>query len=262
MEVKTFSKHIHKYKQWLLICLFVNLSNITAQIDSVNSEIRNDSTEIEVKVVQIKIESNLSSKIDLSKEVNKKVSIKNLPYFMDDLMMIGGLNQSTLAYSIDHRDISYQRGFQIGFEDYTPITEKGFMHFGLMYAQRGFRLRENHFFSYRLETPLIFAFELPEFRNFDFRFLLGTQISAQVASSETGQFLEDFDYRYRSNDFNKFDFGFTAGISGEYRDYYLRMRTYFGANALIKNDSATIAFFQFEFGYFLFRRLRAIPAFQ
>jgi len=260
MEVKKFLTHINRFKQWFLLCLFVNLSNITAQIDSVNTEIKNDSTEI--KVEQIKFENNQSSKIDSSKKAKKKVSINNLPYFMDDLMLIGGLNQSTLAYSKEHRDISYRGGFQIGFENYTPITEKGFMHFGLMYAQRGFRLRENNFFSHRLEAPLIFAYELPEFRNFDFRFLLGTQISVQVASSETGEFLEDFDYRYRSNDFNKFDFGFTAGISGEYRDYYLRMRTYFGANSLIKNDSATIAFFQFEFGYFLFRKLRAIPAFQ
>lgn len=262
MEQKKISTRSYRLILWAFVGVLTNISYSQGQIDSSAKEIRIDSLAIDLNSPPLVLINNPTTKADTSLKVKKKTSIKNLPYLMDDLMLIGGLNQTTLAYSKEHRNISYQGGFQIGIENYTPLTEKSFMHFGLMYAQRGFRLNENKFYSHRLEIPLIFAYELPEFRQFDFRFLIGTQVSAQISSSESGEFLDHLDYRYRSAEFNAFDFGFTAGLSAEYGDFYLRCRTYFGANSLVKNDSATLAFFQFELGYFLFRRYRNVPIFE
>ena len=176
---------------------------------------------------------------------------------MDDLMFIGGLNQSTLAYSIEHRDIDYGGGFHIGAEAYLPIVEKAFMHFGVSYAMRSFSISDRRYMMHNLEFPLIFAYELPEFRRFDWRFLIGFQVNGNINSTERGNFESiNGNYRYRADEFRTFDFGLTAGLSGEYRDFYLRFRTYFGSLSLIDEDSATTAFFQIDFGYFIFRKFR------
>ena len=192
----------------------------------------------------------------------EKRSIEALPYIMDDFMFIGGLNQSILAYSIAHRDIKYRGGFQVGFEVYTPISNKSFLHGGLMLAQRGFELRLNKFYTYRLEIPVIVAYELPEFRKIDFRFILGAQFATQVAHEQILDSSDVLNDRYFSDQFKPLDIGFTAGLSAEYRDIFLRFRGTIGANNLVKYDSATIASFQFEIGYFLFRKFRSIPSFQ
>lgn len=234
------------------ILIFCSLS-LKAQADSIppiQDSILSVSTEVLIPIQQNK-------DTVVNRNGKKKFQLNNLPYIMDDLMFIGGLNQTTLAYSIEHRDINYGGGFHFGAEAYLPILEKAFMHFGVSYVMRSFSISDRRYMMHNLEFPLIFAYELPEFRRFDWRFLLGFQVNGNINSTERGDFESgNGNYRYRADAFRTFDFGLTAGLSGEYRDFYLRFRTYIGTLSLIEKDSATTAFFQMDFGYFLFRKFR------
>jgi len=87
--------------------VLTNISYSAGQKDSSTIEIRIDSSAIDLNSQALVLTNNPTAKTDSSIKAKKKISIKNLPYLMDDLMLIGGLNQTTLAYSKEHRDISY-----------------------------------------------------------------------------------------------------------------------------------------------------------
>jgi hypothetical protein len=188
----------------------------------------------------------------------KRLDLSNLPYIMDDLMIIAGFNQTTMMYSIDHRSIRYGGGFQLGSEVYIPVLEKAFFHVGANYALRRFENGVNTYSMHRLEVPLFLAYELPEFRQFDWRFLIGFQLNGNLTNQEAGPDGSLADARYRSRDFRFFDFGLIGGLSAEFKEFYFRLRAYSGTRSLISEDSGAIAFFQFDFGYFIFRKFRKV----
>ncbi|MCC5918082.1 MAG: PorT family protein [Cryomorphaceae bacterium] len=191
----------------------------------------------------------------------------NLPYFMDDIMVIGGLNHGGLIYSNYFRELGNLKGFQIGLEGYYPLAEKVFLNVGLQYRQNGFA-HETHdidFQFHNIDIPILFAFELPVFRRYDWRIFMGTQMNSVLGVNVQGEYANDYDgFRYNADEINKFDFGFTFGLSIERHDFYLRGKGYFGANRVFRSldpnsqigETASFSFFQIELGYFLFRRLR------
>lgn len=200
----------------------------------------------------------------------------NLPYEFDDVMLVAGLNLSSLNFSNYFRELGTVGGFQIGAEGYYPIGEKIFFHTGLMYARTGFLHRDfdvrinNH----QLVVPFLFAYELPVFRSYDWRIFFGGQFSYNVGFSSFGNYPEEGNFfRYQTDEMNRFDMGLNFGLSMERDAYYLRLRGYFGTvkvtNGIFPGerdpetnpyggigDTGMMQAFFVEFGYFLFRPLR------
>lgn len=201
---------------------------------------------------------------------------RNLPYEFDDIMLVGGLNLSTLNFSNYFRELGVVGGWQIGAEGYYPIAEKVFFHTGLTYARTGFSHKDFdvRIHIHQLAVPFLFAYELPVFRSFDWRIFLGSQVSYNVGFSSAGSYPEDGNFfRYEVSEMNRFDLGFNFGLSMEHDAYYMRLKGYFGvvkvSNGIFPGerdpqinpyggigDPGMIQMFSIEFGYFLFRPLR------
>ncbi|MCH8546229.1 MAG: PorT family protein [Cryomorphaceae bacterium] len=197
----------------------------------------------------------------------EKHKLDNLPYFYDDLMIVGGLNQSSLHFSNHYRELGIRSGWSLGLEGYYPILERAFLVSGINFGQVGFS-HEKHDINFTLSQiniPILVAYELPVLRDFDWRIFLGTQISIYTggrANNEYGD-IEDV-FRYELDDLTPFDFGFSFGLSWERSNYYLRLRGYLGMmkrfNSLHPEtgvgDMGMMQTFSIEFGYLLFRPLR------
>jgi hypothetical protein len=184
----------------------------------------------------------------------------NLPYFMDDLMFIGGLNRSDLHYSEDFKNIRVANGWNIGVENYYPLIPKAFLHYGLNISRQSFTHFGHSVNIRQLNLPLIMAYELPVFRNFDFRFLLGGQLSFfRRGEYEFGQTVTpDFNLLFDDRNFQSFDFGMNFGLSMEYNDFYGRLRNYTGTRKLDLTDTGMLSSWHIELGYFPFRKLRSV----
>ncbi|TVQ76123.1 MAG: PorT family protein [Flavobacteriales bacterium] len=200
----------------------------------------------------------------------------NLPYEFDDIMIIGGLNMSSLNFSNYFRELGTVGGWQIGFEGYYPIGEKVFFNTGMMYARTGFLHKDFdvRINSHQLVVPFLFAYELPIFRSFDWRIFFGGQVSYNVGFSSFGLYPEEGNFfRYETEEMNRFDLGMNYGLSLERDSYYMRLRGYFGTvkvtNGIFPGerdpqtnpyggigDTGMMQAFFIEFGYFLFRPLR------
>jgi hypothetical protein len=196
----------------------------------------------------------------LQQEGNK-IRNKQLPYFLDDVMLIVGLNRSGLYFSDQFRDLSYGSGYNIGAEGYLPLGKITFLNYGVHFSQRSFyHLPDSKvkFDNYYLDFPVYVSFSLPELKRIDWRFFLGTQLTYRLSSSQVGEYPilgEDF-FQFEVRRFKNLDGGMTFGLSAEARDFFFRLRSYVGVNNLDELDQGTMNSFNVELGYFLFRKYR------
>lgn len=189
----------------------------------------------------------------------KESKWSNLPYFMDDLKVVIGFNRSGLYWSDQFRDLSYGSGVLFGLEGFIPMGKISFFHYGMHYSTRNFsHLNQVTFRTNHLDFPIFASFSLPEFRSIDWRFLLGTQLSARVGASQSGVYPvgPQDQFQFDTNDFKSFDGGMFFGLSAEKNDFYFRLRSYVGVNKLDSKDQGGMNAFYIDFGYFLFRRYR------
>lgn len=184
---------------------------------------------------------------------------------MDDTYIIGGLNYSGIYYSNHFRNLSYATGLMLGVEQYFPTKGKFFTSLGAHFSNRAFRHHTPQlnvvFNNLYLDIPLTFSYELPVFRSLDFRILLGTFVSARLASwSRSGYdkaYIDDSsNFIYQTSDFKRTDFGWLFGLSMEHKNYLFRVRCISGWNNLDKKDQGMINGLSMEMGYFLFRDKR------
>jgi hypothetical protein len=200
-----------------------------------------------------------------SVKVRKKsngIDWNNLPYLFDDMTIVFGLSRSGLYYTENYRELSHIGGWSIGVEDFLPVFDRAFFHFGLKYAQRGFE-HERHsikFITHNIDMPLFLSYELPALRSFDFRLLFGGQFTLRTGSERKGSYISpgfgDSYYFYRPSEFNRYDFGFTFGLSAEHNNIYFRLRGFSGYRKLMPDDTGMNSAFSAEVGYFVFRNLR------
>jgi len=194
----------------------------------------------------------------------KALNKTTLQFFLDDTYFFGGYTSSGIYYSNHFKDLSYGSGLVYGIEQYFPLSGKVFFSAGLHLTHRNFSqfkntttIRVNNLF---LDIPTTTAFELPVLRKFDFRLLLGSNISIRTRTTITGNYdiisqNNPNVFKYNTNNFSRFDFGWLFGLSAEYRDFLFRMRSFSGFIKLDSKDQGMLNSFNFEVGYFLFRNL-------
>ena len=192
--------------------------------------------------------------------VNEVKKRKDLPYFFDDIMIIGGVNRSGLYMSNEFRSLNYGNGFNIGLEGFTPLGKITFIDYGIHFTQRSFFHDRNsvQFRNNYLDFPLYVSYSLPELTSINWRFFLGTQFTYLLSSNQIGNYLNDsqVNFQFDPNRFKRFDFGLNFGLSAEVKYYFFRVRSYIGANNLDSSDQGSMNSFYMEFGYFLFRKYR------
>ena len=209
----------------------------------------------------VQIHAQDASNEELAKEEleEKENTWSNLPYFMDDLKVMIGFNRSGIYWSDQFRDLSYGSGLLFGIEGFIPMGNISFFHYGMHFSTRNFsHLSQVSFRTNHLDFPIFASFSLPEFRSIDWRFLLGTQLSARVGASQSGVYPigPQDQFQFDTNDFKNFDGGMFFGLSAEKNDFYFRLRSYVGVNKLDRKDQGGMNAFYIDFGYFLFRRYR------
>jgi hypothetical protein len=204
----------------------------------------------------------LPDSLSISKE-QQKFNWNKVPYFVDDLLLTAGVNRSGLYYTRNYLELTHKNGFQMGIENYYPLTEKAFIHYGIQYAQRGFnhKLYDVSFTTHYIDMPLYLAYELPALRSFDWRLFVGTQLSFLTKTSMKGDYSEllngtEDKYLYNGSQFQNYDWGFCFGLSMEYDQFYSRLRIFNGVVKLAPDDQGMNSAFYIEFGYFLFRKMR------
>jgi hypothetical protein len=187
-----------------------------------------------------------------------------LAFFLDDTYFFGGITSSGIYYSKYFRELSYEPGLVFGVEQYFPLGGKAFLSTGLNFVQRNFsylkkepNIRVNNLY---LDIPVATAFELPVLRNFDLRLILGANIGARLHSRVNGNYemiLENNPdvFLYNVNDLSSLDFGWTFGLSAEYRNLLFRFRSYSGFVKYDRKDQGMLSSFNIEIGHFLFRNL-------
>lgn len=247
---------IQRFTLVVFICFFC-LYSLNAQTPALADTVSQD--QIQISALD---STAVNAKDSATAKTKKGFRWNNLPYFMDDIMVIGGINRSGLYYTVNYLELAHKTGFQIGIENYTPLLEKAFLHYGVLYANRGFE-HERHsitFTTHNLDIPLFLAYELPANRRFDWRFYVGTQISTRIGASASANYqspeLGDDYFRYFPDRFQRMDWGFSWGSSMEYGDFYWRFRAFSGVVKLTPEDQGMNSSFSLEFGYFPFRRLR------
>ncbi|GHB27284.1 hypothetical protein GCM10008106_05020 [Mongoliitalea lutea] len=196
---------------------------------------------------------------DSEKEKKESTKWGNLPYFMDDIKLVAGLNRGGVFWSDEFRNLSYGSGYQLGLEGFLPMGKISFFHYGMHYSARTFNhLNQVDFRTNHLDFPIFASFGLPEFTSIDFRFLLGTQLSARIGGRQIGTYssLGNDQFLFDVNEFKSLDGGMFFGLSGEQKDFYFRVRSYIGVNNLDRRDLGSLNAFYIDFGYFLFRRYR------
>jgi hypothetical protein len=203
-------------------------------------------------------------------EENGKSKTKDfsiLEYLINDTYVTGGINRGGVFWSNEFRNLEYENGLQLGIEGYTPIAKKAFLNIGFSYAQRNFshspitnNTKEtitfrNHF----IEMPIFLSHELPEFKQIDFRFILGIQFAYRFAGSQKKSYSSETmsnSFFYKQENFKRFDGGLNFGLSGEYQDIYFRLRSFVGHNSIYGADTGMLNAFYIDFGFFLFRNLK------
>jgi hypothetical protein len=193
-------------------------------------------------------------------EEDEVLTLSNLPYFLDDLMLIAGLNSSNVYWSNHFRELRSAGGFNIGVEGFLPLGQVSFIDFGIHFAQRNFRHGDQNllFKNNYIDVPIYASFMLPELRSIDWRFFLGTQFSYRVSSNQSEDYfaLSNDIFQYDIASFNRFDTGMTFGLSGESGNFFFRVRSFVGISRIDRNDQGGMSAFFIEGGYFLFRGLR------
>jgi hypothetical protein len=207
----------------------------------------------------------ITVKISYSQESDtlrfREMERSSLSFWLDDTYLIGGVNYGGVYYSKQFRNLHYMPGFNLGIEQYIPLTGKMLLSTGLLYSQRNF-LHEpagervalmNHF----LDIPLSGSFVLPVLRDFDFRIIFGANLGFRLASNRVGSYSEDYDgFEYKVSNFQAMDFGWVFGFSAEYRNVMLRFRCLSGFARIDGTDQGMLNTLNLELGYYLFRRKR------
>ena len=211
-----------------------------------------------------------NDEINKTNSNNSKNKIDYFDYVLDDIFFVAGINRGGVFWSNHYASLNDENGFNIGVETYTPVSNKVFLNYGLGYTQRSFShsikfedvstnvLFQNHF----IEVPLYFSFELPVFREFDFRFNLGAQFAYRLSTSQKKEYpsayLDNGNFAYNINAFNSFDGGMNFGLSAEYNGFYLRLRNASGNASIYRNEQGMLHAFYIDFGYFFIRKIRDI----
>jgi hypothetical protein len=198
-------------------------------------------------------------------ETENQTTLKKtrLPFFMDDIMLVGSINQSGVFFSSNYRNLGYQTAFTVGAEKYLPMPRILFISTGLHYSQRNLRHKVNNviFTNHYIDIPAFFSFEIPELKSIDFRFLVGTHISFKLKTNQINEYTSDNlnnheIIKYSPSDFNLFDIGWTFGVSAEYKNILFRLRSYIGTTNIIKGDPGSMNSINLDIGYFIFRPFR------
>lgn len=187
-----------------------------------------------------------------------------LPYLFDDLLVIGGVSQNGLYYTRNFRELGHTTGWQIGVENYYPVFDRAFLHYGFIYSERGFAhtARGVEFTKTYFDVPLFLSYELPELEFLDWRLIMGAKFSYMLEAGQSGEYSDavngDEFFRYDRDDFHNLDWGFFVGFSFEKKDFYLRVSAYTGVVKLVPQDQGMRSSFSLDLGYFLFRGLREL----
>lgn len=211
--------------------------------------------------------SSVSDDNEGEKKWKKYGRLAQLPYFMDDIQLIGGLNTAGLYMSDNYRNLSYAKGFQFGLESYIPVGQIIFFNYGVHFSQRNFMYKDDLFKNNFIDIPLYVSYELPVLKSVDLRFFLGWQFSYRLSSVSDQRYFEEGgsgNEYYKVDDFNRFDTGWTFGLSGEYKSIFFRARSYVGLGGISPttiidgktNIKGTFNSIGLEAGYFLFRNFR------
>lgn len=201
---------------------------------------------------------------------SNEVNLDFLEYLIDDTYFTAGLNRGGVFWSNHYSDISDGNGFNFGIESYTPLMNKSFLNFGVIFSQKRFShlpkgfTEDNRieFQNNTLEFPLFASFELPVLRDYDFRFNLGVQLNYRLGTNRINEYQDEvinsevfyypMDGRYK-----RFDGGMLFGLSAERNNFYFRLRSASGMNNFYSSEQGMLHAFYIDFGYFLFRKLRS-----
>lgn len=186
-----------------------------------------------------------------------------IPFVFDDFSVIGGGNMAGLYWSNNYKDLNYSAGYNVGLQAYFPLNRIAFFNYGVLFSQRNFshsneNIRyKNHF----IDVPLFFSYTLPALQNYDFRFLLGAQVSYRTMSEHAGHYSSLISdnpdhFTYDIDQFRKWDYGWTFGVSSEFNNFYLRLRSFVGLNKLMDTEQGSMNSFHVDVGYFIIRSLR------
>lgn len=202
-------------------------------------------------------------------EEEKSSFLSKFDYLLDDIFFTAGINRGGVFYSNHYSSLNDENGFNFTLESYTPVSNKAFFNFGLGFTQRSFSHTIVHsndekdvFFQNNfIEAPLYFSFELPVFREFDFRFNLGAQLAVRTNTNQVGEYpasyLQDEEnFSYDVNNFSSFDGGMNFGLSAEYNGFYLRLRNASGIASIYRNEQGMLHAFYIDFGFFFLRKIR------
>lgn len=184
-------------------------------------------------------------------------------FFLDDTYIMGGVNLGGVSYSNHARNLSYGIGPVFGIEQYFPLSGKVFLTAGINASQLNFRYSAEpgqvEASSWYMNIPISTAWELPIWRRYDFRMILGAFVGMRLDSEVRGYDnfpAENSDYfTYNKSDFHRFDVGWSFGASMEHRNVILRIRSFTGFINIDKKDQGVINTFNLEIGYFLFRSI-------
>jgi hypothetical protein len=245
-------------KLLLLLCtttLIAQQNTDISKIDSIKIQLSED--------IIVSSDTLVSNQDSIIQKKSFKINWSNLPYLFDDMSIIVGANRSGLYYTEYYRELGHINGFTVGVEDFIPVFERAFFHFGVKYARRGFSHAKHNiqFRTHNLDLPMFLSYELPAMRMYDLRLLFGGQMSFRTGSTTLGRYTApnipgESNYYYIPSSFNNFDFGFTFGLSAEFNDFYFRLRSFNGYWKLMPDDTSMNSSFSLEIGYFIFRKLR------
>lgn len=186
-------------------------------------------------------------------------------FLLDDIYIMGGAGFSGIYYSNHFRRLSGAPGFSFGIERYFSLKGISILNAGINISQRNFMLKTNddpiNINNTFLDIPVMVAFELPVLKQLDFRFLLGAYGSYRLHSKIHGDYKFALSenpelFHYQTTDFNNFDFGWQFGLSMEYKNILVRVRSYSGFVKLDRKDQGMLSTFNLEVGYFLFRTFK------
>jgi hypothetical protein len=169
--------------------------------------------------------------------------------------------------SNNFRNLDHSLGFLIGMEQLYPIGRSMVLNAGLNFTQKNFnfsvqnnKIRTKNLY---MEFPINTSMELPILKEYNLRILFGAAFGMRLYSNVKGDYdrivSENPDaFIYERSDFNRFDFGYQFGLSMEYKDLSFRVRSYSGLVKLDNKDQGMLNTFQFETGYYIFRKSHKI----
>lgn len=195
----------------------------------------------------------------------KDLNRSKLSFFLDDTYFFFGASHANVYYSNHFRAMSAYSGFCFGIEQDYSLSGKAFLISGVNFTQRNFAHKtENNqvvFINNYIDVPLVFSFDLPGPTVAEFRLLLGANTAFRIGSGNIGNYSEAYlsnpsNFIYSPKQFHSVDFGWLFGLSAEYKNFIIRLKSYSGLTKITKNDRGMSSSFNLELGYFLFRSIK------